>query len=586
MAFDAGMMRYALYEIEKESLGARVEKLYQPEKEEVVILIRSRSGGRRIVLGAGSCGRISFTDTARENPPTPPTFCLSLRKHLTGALLTRVEQMGFERVALLEFLSRDEMGFECVRRLYCEIMGRYSNIILTDGEDVVLNALKLVDLTTSSKRQVLPGFKYELPPPQNKKNPLTETEEGFLSSLTSADPDTPAQKFITDTYLGISRDNAAEIVFRASKNTQTTIRGCGGSLPEAFLGFFADLRDNTYSPCIVYREGRPSEYSFAELTSVMDGERVAFDSPSKMLDKCFSDRENESMLKSRASDVLRLLCNAETRINKKLAKQKEELEESAKAEEYKNIGDLITANLYAIKRGDTKVSLIDYGKMDEDGNFETVEVTLDARLSPSQNSASYYKKYNKAKKAAVVLSEQMQAAEEELRYIRSVFDCLSRAATPTELAEIREELAASGYASKMKQTPNKKGQKKANFLRFTTTGGYTVLCGRNNLQNDLLTHKTASAYDYWFHSKNAPGSHCVMLCAGEEEPSEKDFTEAAMIAAVHSSLADSPMAEVDYTLCKHVKKPSGSKPGFVIYHTNYSAYVKPDKDYVKALETK
>lgn len=585
MAFDAGMMRCALYEIERESLGARVEKIYQPEKDEIVINIRSRSGGKKIVINAGSCGRISFTDVSRENPPTPPTFCLSLRKHITGALLTKIEQIDFERVALFEFSARDEMGFECTRRLYCEVMGRYSNIILTDGENRVLNALKCVDITTSSKRQVLPGFLYELPPAQNKKNPLSVSYEDAVGIFRSADPDIPAHKYITDVFCGISRSNASEIVYRASKNTDTEIGKCNISLlSKEFFEFFLDVRESRYSPTAIYDGSSVIDYSFARLNSYNGKQAVSFESPCQMLDKCFADRDNDAMVKSRASDILKLLCNAEVRIEKKLQKQYAELEESKRMDEYKLKGDLITSNMYAIKRGDEEVTLTDYSTYTEDGSFSTVTLKLDKSMSPSQNAGFYYKKYNKAKKAAEVLIVQIDNAKEELEYIKTVFDHLSRATTPTELADIREELYTSGYSSKMKHYGAQK-KKKMDFLKFRTSGGYLVLCGRNNIQNDALTHKEAENYDYWFHAKNAPGSHCIMVCSGEE-PSEKDFTEAAMIAAVQSSLSESPMAEVDYTYAKHVKKPSGAKPGFVIYHTNYSAYVKPDRDYVDKLRIK
>ena len=583
MAYDAGMMRCALYEIEKESLGARVEKLYQPEKDEVVINIRSRSGGKKILIGAGSLGRISFTEIPRENPPTPPSFCLSLRKHLTNAILTSIRMEGFERAATLEFMSRDEMGFDCVRRLHCEVMGRYSNIILTDGEDVILNALKLVDLTTSSKRQVLPGFKYELPPSQNKLNPLEADADTLVRLVRDAEPSMLAHKLITDSFCGISRSNAQEIVYRATGNSDSVIEFTSPSaLANEFIKFFDEVKRNDYTPTLVTLDGKVADYSFAKITHLGEENARSFDSPSEMLDRCFVVKDNEAMVRSRAADILHLLKNAESRITKKLQRQEAELVESEKMDEYKAIGDLITANIYKIKRGDEKVRLTDYSIMNEDGSFGEVEITLDKTLSPSRNAAVYYKKYNKAKTASVVLLEQIENAENELKYIESVLDLLARATTPTELADIRTELALAGYSSKIKM-PERKKPKKADYLKFRTSGGYTVLCGKNNLQNDQLTHKEAAGYDYWFHAKNAPGSHCIMLCAGSE-PSEKDFTEAAMIAAVHSSLSSAPMAEVDYTLARHVKKPNGAKPGFVIYHTNYSAYVKPDRDAVEKLK--
>ena len=589
MAFDAGMLASVINEINVLSGGARIEKVYQPSADELIIQMRSFEGGKRLLINAGGNNpRVGFTEVTRENPQNPPMFCMLLRKYLNGAKLVGVHQAGFERVVFFDFITRDEMGFECKRTLIAEIMGKYSNLIFADENLRIIAALKTVDFTTSSLRQVLPGMRYEMPPKQDKKDPLEENKEGFFDSARSYPAERGADKFITSTYLGISATVAREIVYRASNDTDTALSLCSGEkLWREFSAVVSMIKNNEYSPCLVCKKegGAPVEYAFCKLSHYGEDSFSVFDfeSVGKLLDSFFEGRDRETRVKQYASDLLKILSNAHARISKKLEIQRTELAECEKGEEYRKTGDLITANIYMLKRGMKKVTLIDYENQLADGSFAECEIELDERLSPAANAQRMYKKYNKTKSARVALAKQIEIGEEEARYIDTVFDALSRAETPSDLSEIREELYRSGYASKMKSYARTKAPKPV-FLEYKTTGGYRVVCGKNNMQNEQITFKMAEKTDYWFHAKNVPGSHVLMMCAGEE-PDAKDFTEAAEIAAFNSK-AEGENIAVDYTYAKNVKKPPSSKPGFVIYHTNWTAYVTPYKDKVESLKVK
>ncbi|MBQ3063634.1 MAG: NFACT family protein [Clostridia bacterium] len=587
MALDAGFLAALAAEIEQVALGAAIEKIHQPERDTVVLLLRTFSGGRRLLINAGSSNpRIGFTEIPLENPQNPPQFCQLLRKRLSGARLAAVRQEGFERVLVLEWDTRDEMGFPTKSRLVAEMMGKYSNLILTDGEGKILAVLRPVDFTTSSLRQVLPGMRYELPPPQDKRDPRKECKADFLSALSGAG-ERPADKWITANYLGISAVLAREIVYRASGETDTPASALdGGALYRVFHTVFGDIAEKRFSPCLVLDDAEhPREYAFLPLTQY---DKLRFvESPSALLDMWFGTRDREARVKQRATDVVRLVTSARQRITNKLSLQRTELAESAAGETYKRMGDLIVANCYALARGDERVTLTDYEDYREDGSFGTVEVALDPRLSPTANAQRYYKKYNKSKTAKAELARQIAIGEAELAYLDTVETALASAETPTDLLEIREELARAGYASRVRMVERRgRGTPTPGFAEYRTSGGYRVLCGKNNLQNEHITHKIATKNDFWFHVKGMPGSHVVMLLEGKAEPPAADFTEAASIAAIFSAADGAPMTEVDYTLIRHLKRTPGGKPGFVIYHTNWSATVTPDKEAIARLRVK
>ena len=587
MAFDAGMIACVTSEILAESKGARIEKVYQPDRDEIHIQIRSLHGGKRILINAGSNNpRIGFTEISKENPQNPPMFCVLLRKHLQGARLADIEQLGFERAVILSFDTRDEMGFDTKCYLVAELMGKYSNLIFLDAEKRIVSALKTVDFTTSSLRQVLPGMLYELPPKQNKNDPLEYSKEQFFALYDDALADQKADKFILSNYLGISSAVAREIAYRACGDIEATLRSCSCErLFASFSEIIGHIKSNQYLPSAVFDGDRIVEYAFCRLSHYTGLEIRGFDSPSRMLDMYFEGRDREVRVKQKATDILKILTNSETRLLKKIDKQRAELEDCKQGEKYKKQGDLITSNIYAIERGMKRVELIDYEAYDEEsGEFDKVIIELDTRLSPSANAQRMYKRYNKCKSAERELAIQIEKAQRELEYIYSVFDSLAHAENTSDLVEIRDELYTSGYASKMKNYRPQKRKSNA-FMQFKTTDGYVVLCGKNNIQNENITFNLAHKSDYWFHIKNKAGSHVVMLCNGEE-PDAINFTEAAEIAAYYSSGQGGVSIPVDYTFAKNVKKIQGANPGLVIYHTNWTAYVTPNAEKIAKLREK
>lgn len=584
VAFDAGMLACVCAEILSESGGARVEKVYQPDRDEIHLQIRSLHGGKRILINAGSNNpRISFTEVSKENPQNPPMFCVLLRKHLSGARLSDIVQLGFERAIMLVFDTRDEMGFDTRCYIVAELMGKYSNLIFLDAEKKIISALKTVDFSTSAKRQVLPGMKYELPPPQDKSDPVEVEREEFLKLFASASPDSRADKFILSSFSGISSSVAREIAHRACSSIDTTLAECGAEpLWKTFSEIMAHIKQKSFEPTMVFDGEHPVEYAFCRLTHYAGLNLREYDSPSKMIDVFFEERDREVRVKQRATDILKILKNAESRLSRKIEKQRSELADCAEGEKFKKQGDLITSNIYAIERGMKRVELVDYESYNEESeSFERVVIELDSRLSPSANAQRMYKRYNKCKNAERELALQIEKANNELKYINSVFDALSHAENASDLVEIREELYSAGYASKMKNYKPQK-HRAAGFMRFRTSDGYTVLCGKNNLQNEHITFALAKKSDYWFHAKGVAGSHAVMLCEGEE-PDAVNFTEAAEIAAYYSSAEGGVSVPVDYTFAKNVKKLSGGAPGLVIYHTNWTAYVTPSGEKIASM---
>ena len=584
MAFDAGMLRCTLSELRASALGARIEKVYQPERDEILLQMRSFSGGKRLLINAGSNNsRIGFCEIPKENPQNPPMFCMLLRKYLQGAKLVEIEQADFDRVAFLGFDTRDEMGFECRRYLIAELMGKYSNLIFADGDKKIITALRTTDFSFDSVRQLIPGMVYTLPS-TDKINPRHISESEFLALIASAPPERACDKLIVSSFMGIAPVVAREIVYGATGHTDTPVGYCfADDLWREFSKLQRTLNDENFSPCLILNGEEAVEYSFIPLNQYGSYERRDFESAGALLDAYFASRDNKQRVHQRASDILRLLTNAETRIRKKLELQRGELRECDEGDTYRKYGDLITANLYRLPKKASFAELEDYEAIDEDGNCPVLRIELDSRLSPSANAQRFYKKYTKSKTAKVELAKQIELGESELEYIYTVFEALTRAESPADLMEIRDELYRSGYASRMKAYASHK-QKAPVVMQFVTPDGMKVLCGKNNLQNEYITHKLADKNDYWFHAKKTPGSHVLLVTEGRE-PTDLDFTTAAEIAACYSK-AEGANIGVDYLLARHVKKPAGSKPGFVIYHTNWTAYVTPDAEKIAALRVK
>ena len=584
MAFDAGMLRCTLSELRKTALGARIEKVYQPERDEILLQMRSFEGGKRLLINAGSNNaRIGFCEIPKENPQNPPMFCMLLRKYLQGAKLVEIEQADFDRVAFLGFDTRDEMGFECRRYLIAELMGKYSNLIFADGDKRIITALRTTDFSFDSVRQLIPGMVYSLPS-ADKINPRYITQEDFLSLIENAPRERACDKLIVSSFMGVAPVVAREIIYRATGHTDTPVGYCfADDLWREFERFQSILNSEDFSPCLILNGEEIVEYSFLPIDQYGSYERRDFESAGALLDAYFASRDNKQRVHQRASDILKLLTNAEARIRKKLELQRTELSECDEGEKYRKYGDLITANLYRLPGKASIAELEDYEEMDEEGNCPTLRIELDSRLSPSANAQRFYKKYAKTKTARVELARQIELGEGELEYIYTVFEALTRAESPADLMEIRDELYRSGYASRMKSYSSHK-QKAPVVMQFVTPDGMRVLCGKNNLQNEYITHKLAEKHDYWFHARQTPGSHVLLVTEGRE-PTDLDFTTAAEIAA-HYSKAEGANIGVDYLLARHIKKPAGSKPGFVIYHTNWTAYVTPDAEKIAAMRVK
>lgn len=572
MAFDACMMRAVLSEFSSEFADSKIEKVLQPQNDEIDLLIHSGRQSRRLLFNVGpNAPRLQLTDKVKENPLKAPMFCMFLRKHLSGARIISVEQPGFDRIAHFTLSCYDEMGFKVKRKLACEIMGKYANLILLDDEDKIISALKIIDFSASSVRQILPGMKYTFPEKPDKISPLLIDKAVFMKKLAEFPSQRSGEKFITSTYSGIATQIARELVFRACGNIDVPISEIDA---EAFYAVFAEwqalLCEEKYEPTLALdKTGKPIDYSYMDITYLgSDVQILHFETLSEVLDVYFAEKDRIERIRQRAHDLITLLNNAIARTERKLALQREALLDSEKGEEYKNKADLITANIYKIQRGMTSVRCIDYYS---DGCPE-IEIALDSRLSPAQNAQRLYKLYNKAKNASTILAEQIEIWERELVYLDSVRSFLDKAETEEDLNELREELYRSGYSAKLK---NYRPQKKIRLkpIELKTSGGYPLFVGRNNIQNDYLTFKVAEKNDIWFHVKDMPGSHVIMVTGGEE-PSARDYTEAAEAAAYYSKATAGPVA-VDYTEVRNIKKPPSSKPGFVIYKKNYTAFVSP-----------
>ena len=571
MAFDACMMRAMLWELENVFPEAKIEKVLEPQNDEIDLLLHYGRCSSRLVFHVGpNAPRLQLSSVPRENPKAAPMFCMQLRKHLQGAKIVGVDQPGFDRIAVFTVSAFDDMGFPRELKIICEIMGKYANLIVTDADGKIITALKMIDFAASTLRQVLPGLTYQLPPIAEKILPHEATRDEFFEKFEAAPSSQTVEKLITSTFSGVATQIARELCYRATGRLATQLADTDR---EALWRVISDwqsvLVNHSYKPCAVFDSSSvPVDYSYMDITYFGEGGTVRYyNSLSELFDVYFAERDRLERIRQRGRDLITLTENSIARTERKLAAQRETLYESAKGEEYRRKGDLITANLYKLKRGDTELVCEDF--FDED--YPTVKIELDARLSPSQNAQRMYKLYNKCKNAKEVLTEQIEHWERELRYLETVRAFIDRAESEDDLVGIREELYQSGYAARMRgYKPSK--QLKAQPYRFVTSGGYTVLVGRNNLQNDYLTFKVADRDDLWFHTKDIPGSHVIMQAAGEE-PSEGDYTEAAEIAAKYSQASADNVA-VDYTRVRNIKKPQGSRPGFVTYKTNYTAYVK------------
>lgn len=570
MALD-GLAVHALVNELSESLsGGKVDKIFQPERDKIILNIRNSNKNFKLLISVNPQGaRVNITENTYENPIVAPNFCMLLRKHLQPSRLVSVTQPEFERTVILTFECQTELFDIVEKKLIIEIMGHFSNIIFVDEKGLIIDALRQVDYTTSSKRQVLPALPYELPPKQEKEVFDGENIDIDFTLNVRAD------KYLTDKYLGFSPLISRETVYFATGQTDTRLSEFTQAQKEKFIFSLKMLNEtltqNQYSPCVIF-DGKPIEFYFKTIGQYGSNSLVkTYETFSEAIEAFYIEKDEQEHVKRLSGDILKVITNAQTRIAKKIEAQRADIAECEKALKFKDMGDLITANIYLLKQGQEKASLMDYTK---DPPQETV-VELDKSLTPARNAQRYYKKYKKAVTALEILNVQIPEGEKELIYLDSVFEELVRAKTSADVDEIRAELSESGY---MKKSQSKKNPKKPKTYSpkipsVVSADGFTIYIGKNNLQNDYLTLRMSDKRDIWFHTKEYPGSHVVVAANGEKVP-DSTLNEAAEIAAKNSKAGTGGLVAVDYTEIKNVKKQPGGKPGMVVYTTYKTAYIK------------
>lgn len=558
-------------------LGTRVDRVFQPNRDELILAFRGFSAAYKLLISArANSARVNLTTIPVENPQQPPMLCMLLRKKLQGAKLLEITQPDLERALMLKFDSVNELGDHVELTLAVEIMGRYSNIILVDENGKIIDALKRVDAEMSSERLVLPGLLYRLPPPQDKLSMLTCTVEEIMARIDALPRDMELSKALMSVLQGISPIIAREVENSAGLGHEVYVKSMTPPQrrrTEMYVTTLMETAKNVSgTPHIVIDpQNKPKDFAFMDIrqygSAMTVSEKESF---SEMLDAFYAERDQIERMRVKSQDLLRLLANHADRLSRKIANQQAELSACAERDTLRIKGDLLSANMYAIQKGETSVKLQNF----YDENLAELEIALDPALTPQQNAQKYYKNYRKAKTAEEKLTEQIGLAQTELTYIDSVFESLALAENERDLNEIRAELAEQGYVRRRAGKKNQKQPVLSAPLKFKTSDGFTVLVGRNNRQNDKLTMKDANNNDIWFHTKNIPGSHTVLVTDGKA-PTETAMEEAAVLAAQHSRAKDSAQVPVDYTQIRYVSKPQGAKPGMVIYVQYKTVYVDP-----------
>ncbi|WP_417418684.1 Rqc2 family fibronectin-binding protein [Hominenteromicrobium sp.] len=577
MALDGVFLRHLKEEIGTSLLGTRVDRVFQPNRDELILAFRGFSAAYKLLISArANSARVNLTTIPVENPQQPPMLCMLLRKKLQGAKLLEITQPDLERALMLKFDSVNELGDHVELTLAVEIMGRYSNIILVDENGKIIDALKRVDAEMSSERLVLPGLLYRLPPPQDKLSMLTCTVEEIMARIDALPRDMELSKALMSVLQGISPIIAREVENSAGLGHEMYVKSMTPPQrrrTEMYVTTLMETAKNVSgTPHIVIDpQNKPKDFAFMDIrqygSAMTVSEKKSF---SEMLDAFYAERDQIERMRVKSQDLLRLLANHADRLSRKIANQQAELSACAERDTLRIKGDLLSANMYAIQKGETSVKLQNF----YDENLAELEIALDPALTPQQNAQKYYKNYRKAKTAEEKLTEQIGLAQTELTYIDSVFESLALAENERDLNEIRAELAEQGYVRRREGKKNQKQPALSAPLKFKTSDGFTVLVGRNNRQNDKLTMKDANNNDIWFHTKNIPGSHTVLVTDGKA-PTETAMEEAAVLAAQHSRAKDSAQVPVDYTQIRYVSKPQGAKPGMVIYVQYKTVYVDP-----------
>ena len=581
MAFDGITIANMVKEFQDTIVGGKINKIAQPEADELLITIKNNKIQYRLLISASaSLPLIYFTDKNKISPLTAPNFCMLLRKHIGSGKILSVTQPDMERAIEFRIEHLNELGDLCYKTLVVEIMGKHSNIIFLNEERMILDSIKHISGNVSSVREVLPGRDYFLPKTQEKYNPLTITEEEFFSFV--CEKTTTLAKALYTSLTGISPCIAEEICFRASLDGSQPAKSLDTPAKEHLFHTFArvmvDVKEGNFQPNIVYNEKEePVEYAALPLTKYGDAPVKNFSSMSQVLEQYYAQKDQITRIRQKSSDLRRIVQTALERNRKKLDLQSKQMKDTQKMDKYKVYGELINTYGYNLEEGCKSFKALNYYTNEE------ITIPLDPTMSPQENAKKYFDRYNKLKRTAQALEEQLKDTQEEIQHLESIGTALDIALQENDLSQIKDELTEYGYIKKHYSGKRKKAMAKSKPLHYISSDGYHIYVGKNNYQNDELTFKFATGNDWWFHAKKMAGSHVVVKSNNEELP-DRTFEEAGRLAAYYSSGRTAPKVEIDYIQKKHVKKPNGAKPGFVVYYTNYSLMIEPDISGIEQVE--
>ncbi len=571
MAFDAFYLKFTLDEIREKCLGGRVEKIFQPSRDSLIMLIKGSAGREKLLIVANpTAPRLHLTTASPENPPEPPMFCMLLRKHLSGARLAEISQPPMERLAVFTFDSTDEMGFPVQKRLVAELMGRTCNLYLLGSEGRILDCLRRIPLDENTKRAALPGLNYQEPEKVEKQNPLEFTN--YTELLTSPGADLLCDRLM-DTLGGLSPLVCREAALQCAGDTDSRIENQDvPALAANLQAYFREVLTQPKPYFYAQADGTPKQFAFCPIREY--GSCQQAESFSALLDSFYTLRDRRDAMRQKSQAIRKTVSNLCARLRRKLAVQEKELEATYDRERLRQLGDILTANIGRIKKGQTIAQCEDFYNEE----MPIIDIPISPLLSPQQNAAKFYKDYTRMKNAEKELTHQIALGSEELSYLESVQEELNRAGTDAELDEIRQELQAGGYVRQDGGKARMK-QKKLSPMRFESTDGFPIYVGRNNRQNDELTFRLARKDDIWCHASKVHGSHVIVSCGGKTPP-DNTLTQAAQLAAYYAETTGGQNIPVDMTTVKQVKKIPSGKPGMVIYHTYKTVIVNPYKDIV------
>lgn len=579
MALDGLVISNIVYELANALTGGRINKIYQPEPDALILGIKNnRTNYKLLISASASLPLIYLTTESPANPTTAPNFCMLLRKHLNGGKILSITQPGLERIIHFHIEHLNEMGDICEKVLIVELMGKHSNIIFCQPDMTIIDSIKHISANVSSVREVLPGRTYFIAETQHKLNPLDVDQETFLTQVLSQP--LSVSKAIYSTITGISPLIAEEICFRASIDSGLSTKALSElerlHLFKTFERLTEDIREHHYLPNIVSDEGTPVEFSSTQLTCYGELQEETFDSISDVLQYYYAARNAATRIRQRSSDLRRIVTTALDRCRKKYALQERQLKDTEKKDKYRIYGEMINTYGYSLEPGAKVLDCINYYTNEE------IHVPLDPQLTPHENSVKYFERYNKLKRTFDALSVQIKETKDELEHLDSISTSLDIAVSEDDLVQVKEELIQYGYIKR--HFSGKKGNKKVRInskpFHYISSDGFHMYVGKNNFQNEELTFKVASGNDWWFHAKGIPGSHVIVKTEGKELP-DRTFEEAGRLAAYYSKGRNAEKVEIDYIQKKQVKKTPGGKPGFVIYHTNYSLLIEPKIDDIR-----